>query len=79
MYEVTADALAYANTQSKRLRELILRPETLVMPGAYDGLTARLFEAMGFKLGTSGKPFTMGEREVSSVRMDLKNDEIDPS
>ncbi|MDP7578331.1 MAG: GNAT family N-acetyltransferase [SAR202 cluster bacterium] len=37
------------------------------------------FEAMGFKLGTSGKPFTMGEREVSSVRMDLKNDEIDPS
>jgi 2-methylisocitrate lyase-like PEP mutase family enzyme len=49
MGEVTADALAYANTQSKRLRDLILRPETLVMPGAYDGLTARLFEAMGFE------------------------------
>ena len=49
MSEVTADALAYANTQSKRLRDLILRPETLVMPGAYDGLTARLFEAMGFE------------------------------
>ena len=49
MNEVTADALAYANTQSKCLRDLILRPETLVMPGAYDGLTARLFEAMGFE------------------------------
>ncbi|SVD86350.1 uncharacterized protein METZ01_LOCUS439204, partial [marine metagenome] len=49
MSEMTADALAYANTQSKRLRDLILRPETLVMPGAYDGLTARLFESMGFE------------------------------
>ena len=49
MVEITADALDYANTQSKRLRDLILRPETLVMPGAYDGLTARLFEAMGFQ------------------------------
>ena len=49
MYEITPDALEYANSQSNRLRDLVLNPKTLVMPGAYDGLTARIFEDMGFE------------------------------
>jgi 2-methylisocitrate lyase-like PEP mutase family enzyme len=48
--------VAAANEQSRRLRELIRAPGILVMPGAYDVLSARLFEAMGFPAiqGTSG-------------------------
>jgi 2-methylisocitrate lyase-like PEP mutase family enzyme len=45
-----------ANAKSRRLRELVRAPEILVMPGAYDVLSALLFEQMGFKAiqGTSG-------------------------
>lgn len=48
--------VAAANTKSRRLRELVRAPEILVMPGAYDLLSALLFEQMGFKAiqGTSG-------------------------
>jgi len=48
--------LATANLKSRRLRELVRAPEILVMPGAYDVLSALLFEQMGFKAiqGTSG-------------------------
>ena len=45
-----------ANAKSRKLRELVRAPEILVMPGAYDVLSALLFEQMGFKAiqGTSG-------------------------
>ena len=48
--------VAAANAKSRRLRELVRAPEILVMPGAYDVLSALLFEQMGFKAiqGTSG-------------------------
>ena len=48
--------IAAANLKSRRLRELVRAPEILVMPGAYDVLSALLFEQMGFKAiqGTSG-------------------------
>jgi 2-methylisocitrate lyase-like PEP mutase family enzyme len=48
--------VAAANLKSLRLRELVGAPEILVMPGAYDVLSALLFEQMGFKAiqGTSG-------------------------
>jgi len=48
--------VAAANLKSRRLRELVRAPEILVMPGAYDVLSALLFERMGFKAiqGTSG-------------------------
>ena len=49
MEAIASDVLAAANAQSRVLRDLVLRPETLVMPGAYDGLSARLFESMGFR------------------------------
>jgi 2-methylisocitrate lyase-like PEP mutase family enzyme len=53
---VSPEVLAAANAHSRRLRELLNAPEILVMPGAYDVLSARLFESMGFPAiqGTSG-------------------------
>lgn len=50
------EVIARANEKSRRLRELVRAPEILVMPGAYDLLSALLFEQMGFKAiqGTSG-------------------------
>jgi 2-methylisocitrate lyase-like PEP mutase family enzyme len=38
-----------ANEKSRRLRELVLAPEILVMPGAWDPLSAILFEYLGFQ------------------------------
>jgi len=48
MEPIPNDILAAANAKSRRLRELVRAPEILVMPGAYDVLSARLFEQMGF-------------------------------
>ena len=48
--------LTAANAKSARLRELVRAPEILVMPGAYDVLSALLFQQLGFKAiqGTRG-------------------------
>jgi 2-methylisocitrate lyase-like PEP mutase family enzyme len=56
MEAITPDVLTAANEKIRKLRELIRAPEILVMPGAYDVLSALLFEEMGFKAiqGTSG-------------------------
>ena len=56
MAALSAADVAAANEKSRRLRELIQAPGRLVMPGAYDVLSTRLFEAMGFPTiqGTSG-------------------------
>jgi len=56
MESIAPAVLASANEKSRRLRELVRAPEILVMPGAYDVLSALLFERMGFKAiqGTSG-------------------------
>jgi methylisocitrate lyase len=56
MTPVTPEAVAAANEKSRALRKLLHAPEILVMPGAYDVLSARLFEAMGFPAiqGSSG-------------------------
>ena len=48
MEPIPNDILAAANAKSRRLKELVRAPEILVMPGAYDVLSARLFEQMGF-------------------------------
>src|SRR5579884_1599413 len=54
--EIPRDVVDKANQQSRRLRELLHAPEILVMPGAYDNLSALLFEALGFPAiqGSSG-------------------------
>src|SRR5574341_427896 len=56
MDQIPTATLQAANAKSRMLRELVRAPEILVMPGAYDVLSARLFERLGFKAiqGTSG-------------------------
>jgi 2-methylisocitrate lyase-like PEP mutase family enzyme len=56
MEPIPRQILEATNAKSRRLRELVRAPEILVMPGAYDVLSALLFEQMGFKAiqGTSG-------------------------
>jgi 2-methylisocitrate lyase-like PEP mutase family enzyme len=46
---ISAAVLAAGNAKSRLLRELVRAPEILVMPGAYDVLSALLFQQMGFK------------------------------
>src|ERR1700721_946707 len=40
-----------AMTKAKKLRDLINAPEILVLPGVFDGFSARLVEASGFAAG----------------------------
>src|SRR5262252_3070717 len=56
MEPISPRTLASANNKSRKLRELVRAPAILVMPGAYDILSALLFEQLGFKAiqGTSG-------------------------
>lgn len=56
MESISAAVLTAANEKSRKLRDLVSAPEILVMPGAYDALSALLFERLGFKAiqGTSG-------------------------
>jgi 2-methylisocitrate lyase-like PEP mutase family enzyme len=56
MESIPSEVLTAANEKSRRLRDLVRGTEILVMPGAYDVLSALLFEQLGFKAiqGTSG-------------------------
>jgi 2-methylisocitrate lyase-like PEP mutase family enzyme len=47
--DISPAVLAAGNAKSRILRDLVRAPEILVMPGAYDVLSALLFERMGFK------------------------------
>jgi len=49
MESIPASVLTAANAKSVRLRELVRAPEILVMPGAYDVLSALLFQQLGFQ------------------------------
>jgi carboxyvinyl-carboxyphosphonate phosphorylmutase len=59
--------------KTTRLKELILAPEILVMPGAHDSLVARIIEQMGFQAVTlGGYPATanlLGKPDVSLLTM----------
>ncbi len=56
MEPIATNVLESANVKSRRLRALVRAPEILVMPGAYDVLSALLFQQLGFQAiqGTSG-------------------------
>ena len=56
MEPILPAVLAAANEKSRKLRGLVRAPEILVMPGAYDVLSALLFQQLGFEAiqGTSG-------------------------
>jgi len=49
MEPIAANVLRDANAMSRRLRELVRAPEILIMPGAYDVLSALLFQQLGFQ------------------------------
>lgn len=44
-----ADVIAAANEKCRRLRDLLQAPEILIMPGAFNVLSALLFQHLGFK------------------------------
>jgi len=74
MESIAPAVLASANEKSRRLRELVRAPEILVMPGAYDVLSALLFERMGFKAiqGTSGGiAAVLGYPDGEAINRDL--------
>jgi len=48
-YPSLVERIEATNKKSRRLRELIHAPEILVMPGAWDPLSAILFERLGFE------------------------------
>lgn len=48
MSSISRAILDAANAKSRRLRDLVRAPDILVMPGAYDVLSALLFQQMGF-------------------------------
>lgn len=49
MEPIAPAILKDANAKSRRLRELVRAPEILIMPGAYDVLSALLFQQLGFE------------------------------
>jgi 2-methylisocitrate lyase-like PEP mutase family enzyme len=49
MEAIAPAILQDANAKSRRLRELVRAPEILIMPGAYDVLSALLFQQLGFE------------------------------
>ena len=49
MPEVSADLIAATNEKCRRLRDLLQAPEILIMPGAFNVLSALLFQHLGFK------------------------------
>jgi 2-methylisocitrate lyase-like PEP mutase family enzyme len=60
-------------SKSTLLRELISSPETLVMPDAYDSLSARLIESVGFKaVQCSGYSFALAAGCSSEAALGLE-------
>ncbi len=57
----------------KRLKNLIARPDILVMPGAYDALSARLVQAHGFEAafggGSAATSSLLGEADSGQLSM----------
>ena len=49
MPDAPADEIAATNEKCRRLRDLLQAPEILIMPGAFNVLSALLFQHLGFK------------------------------
>ena len=62
-----------AASAGRRLRDLIARPGTLVMPGAHDALSARLVQAHGFEAafggGSAATSTLLGEADSGQLSM----------
>lgn len=48
MTTISPEVLAAANDKSRRLKELLLAPEILILPGAFNVLSALLYQHLGF-------------------------------
>ena len=61
------------SSPGKRLRDLLARPGTLVMPGAHDALSARLIESHGFEAafggGSAATSTLLGEADSGQLSM----------
>ena len=53
------------------LRERLDRPEVLIAPGAFDGLSARLLEAAGLGIAFQAKPLVRATAEQSLSTLGL--------
>ena len=49
MPDISADLIAVTNEKCRRLRDALQAPEILIMPGAFNVLSALLFQSLGFK------------------------------
>ncbi len=49
MPDISADLIAATNEKCRRLRDALQAPEILIMPGAFNVLSALLFQSLGFK------------------------------
>ena len=48
MTTISPEVLAAANDKSRRLKELLIAPEILILPGAFNVLSALLYQHLGF-------------------------------
>ena len=71
MTSIPADTLETANAKSRRLRELLQAPEILIMPGAFNVLSALLFQHLGFQAiqgSSAGFANAMGYADLGITR-----------
>jgi len=69
MDPLPAGLISAANEKSRRLRDLILAPEILIMPGAWDPLSALLFEHLGF-------PAVQGSSSAIAIALGYPDGEV---
>ena len=71
MIKITPEVLAGANDKSRRLKELLLAPEILILPGAFNVLSALLYQHLGFPAiqgSSSGFANAMGYEDLAIGR-----------
>lgn len=74
MEPIPTATLEAGNAKSRRLRELVRAPEILVMPGAYDVLSALLFQQLGFEAiqcTSGGIAAALGYPDGEAISRDL--------
>jgi 2-methylisocitrate lyase-like PEP mutase family enzyme len=71
MTNISPEVLAAANEKSRRLKELLLAPEILILPGAFNVLSALLYQHLGFRAiqgSSSGFANAMGYADLAIGR-----------
>lgn len=71
MTNIPPEVLAAANEKSRRLKDLLLAPEILILPGAFNVLSALLYEHLGFPAiqgSSSGFANAMGYADLAIGR-----------